>query len=216
MTHVFKYLIILPNEYLWISGECVVFSACLRIKRKLSTTEETPPAVHPIPYASFPPHALPQGGGTFIHTHSSLAPNKEESKWEGMENEKNVNAYEQINKESSKTEIFELYQEPVQEEDEWYAGEESPTTETQYCIAESYSVEEVREVLHDDNEEVWSPQQQQDELMEMMEQMAEERDACREELEQLRDHCTALENERSQLLSKVGTIILLHFQLSST
>ncbi|XP_060754800.1 MORC family CW-type zinc finger protein 3b isoform X2 [Neoarius graeffei] len=173
-----------------------------RIKRKLSTAEHTPPAVHPMPYASFPPNALLQGGGTFIDTHSSLAPNKEESKWEGMENEKNVNPYEQINnKESSKTEIVEPYQEPVWDEDEWYAGEESPTTETQYCIAESYSKEEVRKVSHDDHE-VWSLQQQQDELMEMMEQMAEERDTCREELEQLRDHCTALENERSQLLSK--------------
>ncbi|MCI4393743.1 hypothetical protein PGIGA_G00161010 [Pangasianodon gigas] len=170
-----------------------------RIKRKLSTAEEMPPAVHPMPYASLPPNAPPQGGITFIHTHSSLAPNKEESKWEGMEYEKNANADKQLNnKESSKT-----YQEPVREEDEWHAGEESPTTETQYYIAESHSMEEVGEELHDDNEEVWSLQQQQDELMEMMKQTAEERDACREELELLRDHCTALEDERSQLLSKL-------------
>ncbi|KAB5523457.1 hypothetical protein PHYPO_G00152780 [Pangasianodon hypophthalmus] len=170
-----------------------------RIKRKLSTAEEMPPAVHPMPYASFPPNAPPQGSITFIHTHSSLAPNKEESKWEGMEYEKNADADKQLdNKEGSKT-----YQEPVQEEDEWHAGEESPTAETQYYIAESHSMEEVGEELHDDNEEVWSLQQQQDELMEMMKQTAEERDACREELELLRDHCTAVEDERSQLLSKL-------------
>ncbi|MCJ8747959.1 hypothetical protein PDJAM_G00159440 [Pangasius djambal] len=170
-----------------------------RIKRKLSTAEEMPSAVHPMPYASFPPNAPPQGGIMFIHTHSSLAPNKEESKWEGVEYEKNAKADKQLNnKESSKT-----YQEPVQEEHEWHAGEESPSTETRYCAAESHSMEEVGEELHDDNEEVWSLQQQQDELIEMMKQTAEERDACREELELLRDHCTALEDERSQLLSKL-------------
>lgn len=165
-----------------------------------------------MPYASFL-----QGGGTFIQTHSSLSPNKEESKWEGMENEENANADNQINnKESSEMERFEPYQEPVQEEDEWNAGEQSPNTETQYCTAESPCMEEVAEELHDDNEEVWSLRQQQDELMEMMKQTAEERDACREELEVLRDHCDAMENERSQLLSKVGTIILLLCPLGCT
>ncbi|KAF4075187.1 hypothetical protein AMELA_G00231580 [Ameiurus melas] len=162
-----------------------------RTKRKLSTAEEMPPTVHPMHYTSFP------GGDTFIHTHSSLAPNKEESKWEGMEKEKNSD--KQVNnEESSKMERFLPYQEPVQEEDEWYAEEESSATESQCCIADLSSME-----LHDDTEEVWSMQQQQDELMELMKQTAEERDACREELELLRDHCTALEDERSQLLSKL-------------
>lgn len=165
--------------------------------------------MHPISYASFPPNALPQGGGTFIHTHSILTPNKEESKWEGMENEKNAD--EQINnKDRIQTEGFQPYQEPFQEEDQCYAGEKSPTTDTQYCIADPHSMEEVGEELHDDNEGVWSQQQQQDELMEMMKQMAEERDACREELVVRQDHCTALEDERSQLLSKVGTNLILH------
>lgn len=153
----------------------------------------------------------------FIQTHSSLALNKEESKWEGMENEKNTEASKQINtEESSKTERFEPYQELVHEEDEWYLGEQSPSPETQHCTAESHSVEDVAEELHDDDEEMWSLQQQQDELMEMMKQAADERDACREELEVLRDHCNALEDERSQLLIKVGTIILLYRQLSFT
>lgn len=109
-------------------------------------------------------------------------------------------------------EIFEPYQEPVQEDYEWSAGEESPTTETQYCTTESQCMEEVSEELEqDDNEDVWSLQQHQDELMEMMNQTAEERDAYREELEALRDHCKNLEDERSQLLNKVGTTIPLHY-----
>ncbi|XP_058235919.1 MORC family CW-type zinc finger protein 3b isoform X2 [Hemibagrus wyckioides] len=175
-----------------------------RIKRRLSTAEETPPAVHPTPCASFPPDALPQVGGVFIQTHSSFAPNKEESEWEETENENNTNADIQMNnKESSKTVRFKPYQEPVQEEDEWYATEESPSTENQYCTVESHSMEEEGEELHDDNEEQWRLQQQQDKLMDMMEQTAEERDVCRKELELLRDHCTALEDERRQLLSKL-------------
>ncbi|KAK3530356.1 hypothetical protein QTP86_024343, partial [Hemibagrus guttatus] len=175
-----------------------------RIRRRLSTAEETAPAVHPTPCASFPPDPLPQGGGVFVQTHSSFVPNKEESKWEYTENENNANADIQINnKESSKTVRFKPYQEPVQEEDEYYATEESPSTETQYCTAESHSMEEEGEELHDENVEEWSLQQQQDKLMDMMEQTAEERDVCRKELELLRDHCTALEDERRQLLTKL-------------
>lgn len=165
-----------------------------------------------MPHASFPPNAPSQGGGMIFHTHSS--PNKEESKKEGMENEKNAKVDEQINKEASQMERFRARQEPVQDEDKWYAAEESPSTETQFCIAESNSTEEAAEGLQDDIEEVWSLQQQQDELMEMMKQVSEERDACREELEVLRDHCAALEDERSQLLSRVGTIILLHCHIT--
>lgn len=158
--------------------------------------------MHPVPHASFPPNAPSQGSGTIFHTHSSA--------------NKNAKADEQINKEASQMERFQAYQQPVQDEDKWYAAEESPSTGTQFCIAESNSTEEATEELQDDIEEVWSLQQQQDELMEMMKQVSEERDACREELEVLRDHCTALEDERSQLLSRVGTIILLHCQLRFT
>lgn len=170
-----------------------------------------------MPCASFSPDALAQVGGVFIQTHSSFAPNKEESEWESTENENNTNADIQINnKESTTTVRFKPYQEPVQEEDEWYATEESPSTENQYCTVESYSMEEEGEDLHDDNEEEWRLQQQQDKLMDMMEQTAEERDVCRKELELLRDHCTALEDERRQLLSKVETITPSHLQLGST
>ncbi|KAF7689536.1 hypothetical protein HF521_012889 [Silurus meridionalis] len=172
-----------------------------RIKRKICTAEETLPAVHPLPHASFSANASPQDGGAFIHTHSSLAPNKEESNWYGMKNEKSTD--KQIDHiESSKMEIINQSQEPVQE-DEWCAREDSPTIETQYSLAASHCTEEVGEESHDDGEEVWSLQQQQDELIEMMKQTAEERDTYREELELLRDHSTALEDERSQLLSKL-------------
>lgn len=47
-------------------------------------------------------------------------------------------------------------------------------------------------------------QQWQDELMELMNETAEERDACRQELEVLREHSAALEDERNQLISRVG------------
>lgn len=113
-------------------------------------------------------------------------------------------------------EIFAPYQEPDEEEYEWSAGEESPTTGTQYGVAESQCMENVAEDLHDDNEDVWSRQQHPDELMEMMKQTAEERDAYRDELEVLRDNCIALEEERSQLLSKVGATLPLHSSLRST
>lgn len=164
-----------------------------------------------MPYASFSPNASPEISHTFIHTDSSLAPNKKENKLEGVGNETNVNANKLIhNKENSKIEIFKLYQVPVQEKDEFNTEEESTSTEKQYFIAESNSVEQVGEELHEDNEEVWNLQQQQDELLEMMKQTAEERDACREELELLRDHCAALEDERSQLHCKVVKKSLCH------
>lgn len=107
-------------------------------------------------------------------------------------------------------------QEPFQKEDEWYTSEESPSTETQYCTAESHTIEEEEEELCDNNEDKWSLQQQQDELVEMMEQTEEDREVCMNELEMLRNHCTALEDERSQLLNKVGTVTLSHRQLGST
>ncbi|XP_060716967.1 MORC family CW-type zinc finger protein 3b isoform X1 [Tachysurus vachellii] len=172
-----------------------------RIKRKDSTAEETAPAVNPMPCASLPNNVLPKGGGIFIPTHSSFAANKGEGKWDEMENENNANT---DNKESFKTARCNLYQEPFQEEDEWYASEESPSTETQYCTAESHSMEEEEEELCDNNEDEWSlQQQQQDELVEMMEQTVEDKEVCRNELELLRNHCTVLEDERSQLLSKL-------------
>ncbi|XP_047658678.1 MORC family CW-type zinc finger protein 3b isoform X2 [Tachysurus fulvidraco] len=132
---------------------------------------------------------------------SSFAANKEEGKWDEMENESNANT---DNKESFKTARCNPYQEPFQkEDDEWYASEESTSTETQYCTAESHTMEEEEEELCDNNQDEWSLPQQQDELVEMMEQTAEDKEVCTNELELLRNHCTALEDERSQLLSKL-------------
>ncbi|KTG45718.1 hypothetical protein cypCar_00008694 [Cyprinus carpio] len=64
---------------------------------------------------------------------------------------------------------------------------------------------------HDDDEEeeeeeecnLVEAQQWQDELMELMHETAEERDACRQELEVLREHSAALEDERNQLISRL-------------
>ncbi|GAA6110139.1 MORC family CW-type zinc finger protein 3b isoform X1, partial [Tachysurus ichikawai] len=146
-----------------------------RIKRKVSTAEETAPAVHPMPCASLPPNVLPRGGGIFIHTHSSFAAKNEEGKWDEMENESNANT---DNKESFKTaRCKSLFKRRMSEEEE--------------------------EELCDNNEDKWSLQQQQDELVEMMEQTEEDREVCMNELEMLRNHCTALEDERSQLLNKL-------------
>ncbi len=47
-------------------------------------------------------------------------------------------------------------------------------------------------------------QQWQDELMELMSETAAERDACRQELEALGEHSAALEDDRNQLISRVG------------
>ncbi|RXN32140.1 carbonyl reductase [NADPH] 1-like protein [Labeo rohita] len=49
-------------------------------------------------------------------------------------------------------------------------------------------------------------QQWQDELMELMHETAEERDACRQELEVLREHSAALEDERIQLISRLESV----------
>ncbi|XP_073698670.1 MORC family CW-type zinc finger protein 3b [Garra rufa] len=49
-------------------------------------------------------------------------------------------------------------------------------------------------------------QQWQDELMELMHETAEERDACRQELEVLREHIAALEDERSQFISRLESV----------
>ncbi|XP_016415599.1 MORC family CW-type zinc finger protein 3-like [Sinocyclocheilus rhinocerous] len=61
---------------------------------------------------------------------------------------------------------------------------------------------------HDDDEEeecnLAEAQQWQDELMELMHETAEERDTCRQELEVLREHSAALEDERNRLISRVG------------
>lgn len=58
----------------------------------------------------------------------------------------------------------------------------------------------------EEEEEEWNlteVQQWQDELMELMNETAEERDLCRQELEVLREHGAALEDERSKLISRV-------------
>ncbi|XP_043092394.1 MORC family CW-type zinc finger protein 3b isoform X2 [Puntigrus tetrazona] len=49
-------------------------------------------------------------------------------------------------------------------------------------------------------------QRWQDELMELMNETAEERDACRRELEVLREHSAALEDERNQLVSRLESV----------
>lgn len=58
----------------------------------------------------------------------------------------------------------------------------------------------------EEEEEEWNlieVQQWQDELMELMHETAEERDLCRQELEVLREHSAALEDERNKLISRV-------------
>uniref|UniRef100_A0AAR2J377 CW-type domain-containing protein n=1 Tax=Pygocentrus nattereri TaxID=42514 RepID=A0AAR2J377_PYGNA len=157
------------------------------------------------------PNVPPHGAGTSVHANFSPVIKKEETELKKVKSrERNVHSDEQMSKmESQIIESFEAYQEPVEvDEEEWHGTETSTTTETSYHstpegIAESDCKQDWEAEAHNAEEELWSLKHQQDELMEMMREAVEERDACREELEVLRDHCSALEDERSQLLSRV-------------
>ncbi|XP_052459923.1 MORC family CW-type zinc finger protein 3b isoform X1 [Carassius gibelio] len=96
----------------------------------------------------------------------------------------------------------------------------SSGTGREYCSAAARIIElplknEKKWVVHheghDDDEEeeeeeecnLAEAQQWQDELMELMHETAEERDACRQELEVLQEHSAALEDERNQLICRL-------------
>ncbi|XP_017554501.1 MORC family CW-type zinc finger protein 3b isoform X2 [Pygocentrus nattereri] len=180
-----------------------------RIKRKCSSSGEIPTAECIISCAPLP-NVPPHGAGTSVHANFSPVIKKEETELKKVKSrERNVHSDEQMSKmESQIIESFEAYQEPVEvDEEEWHGTETSTTTETSYHstpegIAESDCKQDWEAEAHNAEEELWSLKHQQDELMEMMREAVEERDACREELEVLRDHCSALEDERSQLLSR--------------
>ncbi|KAL6481615.1 hypothetical protein MHYP_G00096950 [Metynnis hypsauchen] len=180
-----------------------------RMKRKCSSSGEISTAEGIISSAPLP-NAPPQGAGTSVHAKFSPVIKKEENELKKVKSiERNTNSDEQMRKmESQIIESFEAYQEPVEEdEEEWHDTEKSITTETSYHstpegIAESDCKQDWEAEAHNAEEELWGLKHEQDELMEMMREAVEERDACREELEVLRDHCSALEDERSQLLNR--------------
>lgn len=185
----------LPNKYM--CSICSIFcsSLCSRVKRRCLSAEDTPPAVGIMSCALLSTSAPPQLDGMSSCVHFSPLRKNEESKPEGVENEEsNLNPEEQIsNVESPITERFELFQEPVEtSEEEWHETEESATTET----GNHLTPEKV-------NEELWVLQRQQDELMELMKEVVEERDACKEKLEKLRERCAKLQKGRSQLVNRV-------------
>ncbi|KAI7811040.1 putative MORC family CW-type zinc finger protein 3-like [Triplophysa rosa] len=95
---------------------------------------------------------------------------------------------------------FESHQRPAAPE-EMREADASFGTGEEYCsdaeeIIASPLTNEKRGVLHD--EEEWA----KDELVELMQRAVEERDACREELEVLREHSAALEDEKNQLINR--------------
>ncbi|XP_065151483.1 MORC family CW-type zinc finger protein 3b isoform X3 [Paramisgurnus dabryanus] len=110
---------------------------------------------------------------------------------------------------------FESHQGPAATE-EMCEGDASFRTGEEYSSAVEEIIasplkNEKRGVLHDEMEEdeEWSmaeAQRWQDEPMELMQKAVEERDACREELEVLREHGAALEAERTQLISRLEMV----------
>ncbi|XP_055060587.2 MORC family CW-type zinc finger protein 3b isoform X1 [Misgurnus anguillicaudatus] len=111
---------------------------------------------------------------------------------------------------------FESHQGPAATE-EMCEGDASFRTGEEYSSAVEEIIasplkNEKRGVLHDemeDEDEEWSlaeAQRWQDEPMELMQKAVEERDACREELEVLREHGAALEAERKQLISRLEMV----------
>ncbi|XP_016346643.1 MORC family CW-type zinc finger protein 3-like isoform X4 [Sinocyclocheilus anshuiensis] len=111
---------------------------------------------------------------------------------------------------------IESHQGPTTTAEETCERDASSGTEREYSSAAEQIIElplknEKKWVVHheghDDDEEeecnLAEAQQWQDELMELMHKTAEERDACRQELEVLREHSAALEDERNRLISRL-------------
>ncbi|KAI4897370.1 hypothetical protein NFI96_017359, partial [Prochilodus magdalenae] len=181
-----------------------------RKKRKCSSNAETPTAEGIMSCTSLPTNAPLQWTDNYINSNFSSVIKREERNLKRVEGRENLISDEQKNNvESQIIERFEPYQEPFEEdEEEWHDTSESTFTETGYHatpedIVESDCKQAVEAEVCNPQDELWSLQQQQNKLVEMMREAAEERDACRKQLEVLQDHCATLEDEKSQLLSRL-------------
>lgn len=99
---------------------------------------------------------------------------------------------------------FELHQQPaaleeMREADASFGTEEEYSSAAEEIIA-SPLTNEKRGVLQE--EEEWA----EDELVELMQRAVEERDACQEKLDVLREHSAALEDEKNQLIDRLEKV----------
>ncbi|XP_067260407.1 MORC family CW-type zinc finger protein 3b [Chanodichthys erythropterus] len=186
-----------------------VASSLRRAKQTFFTIEQQTPS------SLVPPLTAPQEHSSQTHYWPAL--NKERKILTQSESDTLVNKAE-----SEMTEGFESHQGPA-------AAEETCERDASSGTGRGYSpaVEEITElplknekkgVEHheghvddeeEEEEEEWNlieVQQWQDELMELMHETAEERDLCRQELEVLREHSAALEDERNKLISRLERV----------
>ncbi|XP_007251410.3 MORC family CW-type zinc finger protein 3b [Astyanax mexicanus] len=164
-----------------------------RIKWKRTLTEEESTAGSIVSWDPFSPEAA----GTSTHPHFSPEVKEKNKKSEVVGN---LNSDKQMNNEENQiTERFEPYQEPVEEDEEGQEREELTSTD----LPQSDSKQESENAC-DTEEELW--RQEKDRLMDMLREAVEERDMCKEELEVIRGQCAALEDGRSQLLSRLDKV----------
>ncbi|XP_051751646.1 MORC family CW-type zinc finger protein 3b [Ctenopharyngodon idella] len=185
-----------------------VSSSLRRAKQTFFTTEQQTPS------SLVPPLTAPQELSSQTHY------------WPALNKERKILTQSDtlVNKaESEMMEGFESHQGPA-------AAEETCERDASSGTGRGYSsaVEEIIElplksekkgVVHheghvddeeeEEEEEEWNlieVQQWQDELMQLMHETAEERDLCQQELEVLREHSAALEDERNKLISRLERV----------
>lgn len=80
--------------------------------------------------------------------------------------------------------------------------EETREADASFGTGEEYS-SDAEEIIASPNEKRGVLQEEEEELMELMQTAVGERNACWAELEVLREHSAALEDEKNQLINRV-------------